>query len=172
MHIRRQPKVSALLRISAVTSALLWFVGITVSGAACFCNCSGHEEACSIHAPHDESEPEPGDTHAVEAHQHATVSHHDDGEAPQGHCGKGGGEEQCRCLTTIQQLSTTMTPLVILKPGSQPVLSISLVCAARVDVVAIARCDSVRPAKPHPWVFTPEVCLGPAFRSHAPPVSV
>jgi hypothetical protein len=27
-----------------------------------------------------------------------------------------------------------------------------------------------RQVKPHEWVFTPEVCLGPAFRSHAPPI--
>lgn len=27
-----------------------------------------------------------------------------------------------------------------------------------------------RQAKPRDWVFTPEVCLGPAFRSLAPPV--
>jgi hypothetical protein len=26
-----------------------------------------------------------------------------------------------------------------------------------------------RPAHTREWVFTPEVCLGPAFRSHAPP---
>lgn len=28
-----------------------------------------------------------------------------------------------------------------------------------------------RQARPREWVFTPEVCLGPAFRSLAPPVS-
>ena len=28
---------------------------------------------------------------------------------------------------------------------------------------------SFRQAKPRDWVFTPEVSLGPAFRSHAPP---
>jgi len=27
-----------------------------------------------------------------------------------------------------------------------------------------------RHARPREWVFTPVVCLGPAFRSHAPPV--
>jgi hypothetical protein len=29
-----------------------------------------------------------------------------------------------------------------------------------------------RQTKRREWVFTPEVCLGPAFRSHAPPVFI
>lgn len=172
MHVRRQPKVSALLRISAVGCALLWFVGITVSGVGCVCNCAGHEKACSVHEPHDAFESEHGDAHAVEARQHATASHHDDGEAPQGHCGKNGCKEQCRCAATIKPLSTTMVPLAVLQSVSKAAIHIALVCPAREYVFAAGRCEPVRPMRPHHWVFTPEVCLGPAFRSHAPPVSV
>lgn len=164
MKVSRQPRISALLRVFAGTGALLWFVGTAVYGIVCVCNCAGHKEACaaSASAVHE---------HAAEAHQHATASHHDDREAPQGHCGKNGCEDKCRC-STIQGFVQTPLAVVIPKPVSQPVLIISILCAVRQHVFAAPPSETLRRAKPRDWVFTPEVCLGPAFRSHAPPASV
>ena len=177
MKVSPQPRVSALLRIFAGTCAWLWLAGIAVRGLGCFCLCAGREGACAAHASrvheHDVvSAQEQGHTHAAEAHQHATASHHGDGEAPQGHCGRNGCEEQCRCSATIQGVVQLPPAVVIPEPVSQPVPNIFLLCAARAHVFAAAKCDPVRPASPRQWVFTPEVCLGPAFRSHAPPASV
>jgi hypothetical protein len=175
MKVSPQPRASALFRIFAGTCALLSFVGIAVCGMGRVCNCTGHGGACAAHASpvHEHAAVSPpheqGHTHAAEAHQHATASHHHDGAAPQGHCGKNGCEEQCRCSATIQAFVQTPPAVVIPKPVSQPVLNISLLCAARQHVFAAPPSETLRRAKPRDWAFTPEVCLGPAFHSLAPP---
>jgi hypothetical protein len=101
--------------------------------------------------------------------QHATASHHHDAATPESCAGKNGCE--CGC-STIQAVITTMTPVVISKPVSQPVLNISPLSVGRQQVFASPPSETLRRAKPRDWVFTPEVCLGPAFRSLAPPVFV
>jgi hypothetical protein len=126
------------------------------------CNCAGHEGACAAHAS-------PVREHAAEAHQHATASHHHDGAAPQGCAGNNGCKEQCCCSATIQAFVQTPPAFVITKTVSQPVLNLSLLCAARQHVFAAPPSETLRRAKPRDWVFTPEVCLGPAFHSLAPP---
>jgi hypothetical protein len=183
MKVSRQPRVSALFRIFAGTLALLWLVSITVFSIGWFCNCAGHEEACAAHASpvhehaavsrHEQAHsPDVEHHHDAKAHQHATASHHDDGEAPQGHCGKGGCEEQCRCSAAIQGFVQTPPVFVIPNPISQPVLNASLLCAGCEHVFAAPLSETLRRAKPRDWVFTPVVCLGPAFRSLAPPVLI
>jgi hypothetical protein len=182
LKVSSQPKVSALLRIVAGTCALLWLVGIAVCGIARVCNCAGHGGVCAAHAspvhehaavsPHEQGHsPKAEHHHGAEVHQHAAASHHDDGEAPKGHCGKSGCDDE-RCCSTIQALTATMTPIVIAKPPSQPVLHKFLLCAAREHVFAVPRSGTLRRARPRDWVFTPVVCLGPALRSLAPPAFI
>jgi hypothetical protein len=180
MKVSRQPKVSALFRIFAGTCALLWFVGIAVCGVGGVCRCADHEGACAVHAgpvqEHDDAESphEQGHSHGAEHHhdaemQHATASHHHDGATPQSCDGKNG----CKCgCSTIQAFITTITPIVLPKPISQPVLNISLLCAAPQQEFAAPPSETLRQAKPRDWVFTPVVCLGPAFYSLAPPAFV
>jgi hypothetical protein len=159
---------------------LLWLVGIAVWGMERVCDFASHEGACAAHAspvqehdavsPHEQGHSHDAEHHHdAEAHQPATASHHHDGEAPQGHCGKSGCEGQCRCSVTIQAFVQTPPAIVIPKPVSQPVLNISLLCAARQHVFAAPPSETLRRGKPCDWVFTPEVCLGPAFHSLAPP---
>jgi hypothetical protein len=155
-------------------------VGIVVWGVEGVCNCASHEGACAAHAStvHENdavSASEQGHSHDAEHHhdaevcQDATASDHYDGAAPQPCAGKNG----CKCgCSTIQALTMTMTPIVIPKTVSQPVLNISLLCAARQHVFAAPPSETLRRAKPRDWVFTPEVCLGPAFHSLAPPAFV
>jgi hypothetical protein len=182
MRVSRQPKVSALFRIFAGTCALLWLMGIAVSGIGRVCTCAGHEGACAAHAspihehdavsPHEQGRSHDAEHHHdAEVHQHATASHHD-GAASQHCAGKNGCNDKCRCSASIQALITTMTPVVISKPISQPVLYISLLCAARQYAFAAPPSEPLRRATPRDWVFTPEVCLGPAFHSLAPPAFV
>lgn len=179
MRVSRQPRVSALFRVFAGTFALLWLVGIAVCGIARVCNCADHGEACAadaspvhkhaaVSARDQGHSPNAEHHHGAQVHQHATVSHHDDGEAPQGHCGESGREDQ-RCCSTMRALTAKITPIVIAKPASQPVLHNFLLCAAREHVFAAPPSETLRRAKPRDWVFTPVVCLGPAFRSLAPP---
>jgi hypothetical protein len=177
MKVSRQPKVSALLRILAGTCALLWFVGSAVSGIGRVCNCASHEGTCAAHAspvhehdtvsPHGRGRSHDAEHHRnAEVHQHATATHHQDGALPQPCAGKNGC--QCGC-STIQALITTMTPVVIPNSVSQPVLNTFYSCAAPPHMFATPPSETLRQAKPRDWVFTPEVCLGPAFHSLAPP---
>jgi hypothetical protein len=156
---------------------LLWLVGIAVGGMNGVCNCASHEVASAAHAsPVHEHEAvsahEQGHSPDAESHQDAdvcqdaTASDHHDGATPQPCAGKNG----CKCgCSTIQALILTMTPVVISKPVSQPVFNISLLCAEPQHVFAAPPSETLRQAKPRDWVFTPVVCLGPAFRSLAPP---
>ena len=148
----------------------MWLVG-TVFSIGCVCNCAGHGEACAsdaspIHEHDAVSAQEQGHTHTAKA------CHHDDGETPQGHCGTNGCDEQCRCSATTQGFVQTPPVFIIQKPISQPVLNISLSCAAREQVFADPANEALRRAKPRDWFFTPEVFLGPAFRSLAPPICI
>jgi hypothetical protein len=177
MKVSQQPKVSALLRIFAGTSALLWLVGIGVCGMARICNCANHEADRAAHASpvHEHGAVFPLEHghsdhsthhHGAEVHQHATPSHHHDAATPESCAGK----DRCQCgCSTIQALITTMTPVVSSKPVSQPVLNISPLCLGHQQVFASPPSETLRRAKPRGWVFTPEVCLGPAFHSLAPP---
>jgi hypothetical protein len=166
-----------LFRIFAGTLALLWLVGITVFSIGRVCNCVDHGETCAadaspIHENDAVSAQEQGHTHTAKAHRHATASHHNDGETPQDHCGKNGCEELCRCSASIQGFVQTPTVFIIPTPISQPVFNPSHLCAAREHVFAAPPSEALRRAKPRDWVFTPVVCLGPAFRSLAPPVFI
>ena len=167
-----------MLRITAGTCALLWLVGIVACGIQRVCTCAIHEIASAAHAspvhehdaaPAHEQGHSPDAEHHLDAEvcQDATAPDHHDGAAPQPCAGKNG----CKCgCSTIQALTMTMTPVVISKPVSQPVLNFSLLCAAPQHVFAAPPSETLRRAKPRDWVFTPEVCLGPAFHSLAPPV--
>ncbi len=174
MKVSRQPRISDFLRLFAGTCALLWLVGIAVWGMEGICNCASHEGACAANAnpvhKHDAVfPPEQVRSHDAEMHQHATASHDHDGAAPQPCDDKNG----CRCsCSTIQALITTITPIVIPKTVSQPVFNMSLLCAAAQQEFAAPPSETLRRAKPRDWVFTPEVCLGPAFHSLAPPVFI
>jgi hypothetical protein len=117
--------------------------------------------ASPVHDEHAAASP-----HQQEHSQDATASGHHDGTTPERGADKNSSK---RCCSTIQALIPTMTPVVIPKTVSQPVLNISPLCAARQHMFAAPPSETLRQAKPRDWVFTPEVCLGPAFRSLAPP---
>lgn len=169
-----------MFRIFAGTCALLWLVGIVVCGVGRVCQCADHDEACaspsgglherdtvSQHGHSHDAEHH----HDAEAHQHATASHHPDAAMPEPCDGKNGCKDT-RCCSTIQAFIATTTPIVLPEPISQPVLNNALLSAAREYVCTTPTRAALGQVKPRDWVFTPEVCLGPAFHSLAPPAFV
>ena len=182
MKVSPRPRVSVLLRIFAGTCALLWLVGITVCGMERIYNCAGHEEACAGHASpihdHDAVSPlEKGGSHDAEhhddaeAHEQAAASrHHHDVAAQHQHGRKGKKcDDEKRCCANIQALIVTSAPMVIVRPVSQPAFNISHLCAALDHALTTPSTEALRQSKTHDCVLTPEVCLGPAHRSLAPP---
>jgi len=137
-----------LLRSFAAVTLLVWVAALVFCAELCSSSGSAadsesthcHAEAADAHHGHDDSSSSP--------------SHH-------GPCGS------ASCLTLKQAL-------IITKAASDfrpPLLLIYNLSAFEVtfDAVEAATQHSFRQARPRDWVFTPEVCLGPAFRSLAPP---
>jgi hypothetical protein len=174
----RQPKVSAAIRAGAALCVFVWVTGIVLCNVERFCNCTGHGQSAHAHeaeATQEQSHSHDAEHHHdAEAHEHAAASHHHDDGAAQGDHGCKGkkcGDEK-RCCSTIQALVVTPTPIVIAKPVTQPALLISLLSVAREHALTAPACGEFRRARSRDWVFTPEVCLGPALHSLAPPASV
>lgn len=175
----RQPKVSAVIRAGAALCVFVWVTGFAVCNLDRLCQCSGHGASGNHHevtAAHEHGHAHDTGHHHddAEAHEHTAASHqHEDGAA-QGddgcHDKKCGDKEVC--CSTIQALVVSPTPILVAKPVTQPALLVSLLCAAREHALTAPACGEFRQARSRDWVFTPEVCLGPALHSLAPPASV
>lgn len=164
----------------------VWVAGTALCNMERYCDCRGDERAgaSDSQSTHDHdiaAVDEQGRSHDAghhhddpKGHKREMASHcHDDGTTQVGHDCKGKNcDNENRCCSTIQALVVTLTPIVIAKPVSQTALLISLLCAAREHMPTTASTKALRQAKPREWVFTPEVSLGPALHSLAPPASV
>jgi hypothetical protein len=154
--------LSPTARLTAVATLLAWLSALGLCSAECFIDIS----QCS-----------PAQHHAaVASHQHADSDHHhhdaassDDADSdhdspcdPQ-ECNNSFCDSLKAVANTGWQASLIHHTLA---------LAYSLAPIFR-DKVLIAPQSSVhfREATERKWVFTPEVCLGPAFRSLAPPLS-
>jgi hypothetical protein len=142
----RQTTLRPLFRWFAVVTLLAW-IG---AQALCQARCSG---AC----PDDSCEPS--------CHEARTSSsHHGDEHIPdQDNCAN------ASCETLKSALSgNTPSPLII--PAFSILYTVTPTALA-LDATAIEPVALFsRDARTRDWVSTPEECLGPAFRSLAPPV--
>ena len=174
-----QPKVSAVIRAGAALCVFVWVVGTALCNVERLCNCPGHVQSAHDHdavAAHEHGHPQDaGHPHDdAEVHEQATASHHhDDGAEQDDHeCkDKKCGDEK-RCCSTIETLVAKTTPIVIAKPVTQPTLLSPLLCGAREHTLIASSIEALRQARPCDWVFTLEVCLGPALHSLAPPAVI
>jgi hypothetical protein len=110
-----------------------------------------------------------------ESHDAQAAHHHDDAAQPHGshghhHGSNDGGQPEDFCCDSLKATPQVGSGFTFLKPdfGKPHWLDfISLVSA-----LTFVQPEAAPPRQPpeRQWVFTPEVCLGPAFRSHAPPL--
>jgi hypothetical protein len=182
----RPPKVSAAIRAGAALCVFIWVTGTALCCVERLCDCAGHDRTSAGHAPpahdhgavaaHEHGHSQDAGHHHdnAEAHEHAAASHHHDDGAAQGDHGCKGKKcnDNKRCCSTIQALVVTPTPIVIAKPVTTPALIISLLRAAREHALTTPTTKALRQSQPRDWVFTPEVCLGPALHSLAPPAFI
>jgi hypothetical protein len=115
---------------------------------------------CSSHCSHAEAD-------GSHSHEHATVaSHHDHCPAPDN---DNHGDSHNSFCDSLNSATLSSGKLAIDKPH----LTIAFVSALFLPAPGFQAKDtkplSFRQAKPPDFVLTPEVCLGPAFRSLAPP---
>jgi hypothetical protein len=146
----RSPANTPLLRSVAAATLLVW-IGALVSCA----------EICSSTGSAADSET----SHRSDRHAEAADSHHHHGDSSEpshhGPCGS------VSCLTHKQALLTSKAPPAF-HPALVPLYTLSALTLPLNTADAPIHA-TLRQTKPRDWVFTPEVCLGPAFHSLAPP---
>jgi hypothetical protein len=145
----REKRLNPFFRSVAAATLCVWLAALVLCTAHCdFGVCHGDEEhpAC----------------HGLEPSQ----SHHDDGDSPAP--AHDDSSTSASCLTLKFALVSDAVPTVV--PSELHVLYTLAPLVFDVTAAESASLHS-RQTKPRDWVFTPEVCLGPALRGHAPPFS-
>lgn len=142
------PHQTPLLRSFAAAALLVWVA------AQVFCAdlCTQATTAVSGQTSH--------------CHAEAAASHHHDGDSQE----PNHDHRPCAaspCQTLKQALLTGKAPLNFYPP-SLPLYTLAPFAPTLNDIAPVVHAKS-RHAIPPDWVLTPEVCLGPAFRSLAPP---
>ncbi len=144
----RQTKFRPLVRVTAVATLFAWLGALALCQTEC---CSG-----------DEHHSASADHHHADAAPHSHSHDHDQGNAP------GSQKESSFCLS-LKSFFHNSSGFSISKPILQPLYELTFALTPSADTAASSILLRFRQAKPADWVFTPEVCLGPAFRSLAPP---
>ena len=166
--ISRQPNIHAGLRIAAAGCIVLWLLASSCCSIGYLCSDDHHpaEAGASETIAHHDS----NHSQEVEAAEHApgAASHPHDSEQPShdSHHHDGGDNSCCSTLIATAQFANSF---VIAKPVLELLNLFCTVFQARDPMLAAGENKPERQAKPRDWVFTPEVCLGPAHRSLAPP---
>ncbi|ODU23917.1 MAG: hypothetical protein ABS95_02665 [Verrucomicrobia bacterium SCN 57-15] len=147
LNMKRRAK-GVWKRTTAAAALLAWVGALAL--------CSADPWLCQC--PSEQGDP----------HSHATAESH-------GHEGRGDRtptdvpHEKGFCASLKSTVLTSVHSLVQ-KPNVVPVWILSSPFLCPNPSTESAECLSVRQAKRVIWVFTPEVCLGPGFRSLAPPL--
>jgi len=146
----RQKQLHPFLRTIAAVTLLFWISALAL--------CAVH---CSLGVGHSESDG--GSCHGSAAAQ----SNHDDHDSPSP---AQHDSSEATCLTLKSALSNG-NALTYVHPAFPVFYTLAPLAFALDSTVIKPTALAFRQARPREWVFTPEVCLGPAFRSLAPPSS-
>ena len=170
----RQPKRPLALRVIAAGCVVLWLVGVSACSLDSLFCCDSHPDTAVAHAGQEDSckSKISGTEDAREANalhsDTAGIHHSDDAEAHSHGSDKHDGKE-CSCCSNLKAVVQIAKPVVFAKPAFHPIPFLGVLLETRAASLALSEIPPNRQAKPRDWVFTPEVCLDPAHRSHAPP---
>lgn len=150
----RQYRLNPLLRIGAALLVLVWLAATGLCSAE---HLIRHVESAGAH----ESD--------------LAVDHHDaapsDADAGHSHDSDKHDGDQHSCCDSPKILPQSAQSSLLAKYDFGKAFSLSALWLAQaVTLVQAHTAPSLRHAAERDWAFTPEVSLGPAFRSHAPPV--
>lgn len=84
-------------------------------------------------------------------------------------CPKPGNAADGSVCATLKSALVDNDPSGTTQPNLSPLYTLALFSIVLETTASAPSAPIFRPAEKHDWVFTPEVCLGPAFRSLAPP---
>lgn len=159
MTSKRQPKLRTSLRVWAT----VWLVAFISATAFC----AG--DLLFSHSHHDEERaatPSDEPSHEHDAAPPGGSAGHSHGSNSSGHDSPDGDS----CCATLKAVSHSSNSPVLPKLDFAKLTFLRLVLPSQDLNISAPENSPPRQARPSEWVFTPEVCLGPAFRSHAPPV--
>ena len=146
----RPTSLSPLLRSLAAVTLVVWLAAQMLCTAHCnFGLCHGEAEHAACH---DSAQPQ-----AHHDHEDSPAPAHDDSSTT------------AACLTLESALVGDSVPAMI-PPELHLLYSLAPVVLALNATATEPAAPSLRRARRDNWVLTPEVSLGPAHRSHAPPV--
>jgi hypothetical protein len=164
----RPPKLPLASRIIAAACVVIWMAGVSVCDLESLfcCESQGGETAehadqqhshDTEHAVADTNEPHnAGDHHSGE-----TEGHSHDSPVPDGKEGS--------CCSTLKAVAQTSTSAVFSKPAPLPISFLYVPVETHSAALALLQSPPNRCVKNCDRILTPEVCLGPAFQSNAPP---
>ena len=162
----RQQKLPLAVRITAAGCIALWLLAVSCCSIGYLCSDDHHHAKAD--APEKVAYQDSDHAQETEAaeHAHGEASHPHDSEQPS-HDSQPceGGSDSC--------CSTLMATAQIIKAFDQPLLQplnfLYPILQARDQMLAAPEAKPLRQAKDREWDFTPQVCLGAAHRSLAPP---
>lgn len=164
----RQPH--PFLRAGAAACLVFWLVCVALCDAEHLFAFDHHKSSAS---------QEHGPSRGILAHQHdaaidgvrQTLSEsdpaHNAGEQSRG---SDRHDENDSCCSTIKAPVPSAKPVVVSKPILNPIAILFCLSDRSVTALPSEENASICQAKSRERIFTPEVYLGPAFRSLAPPV--
>ena len=172
----RQPKLPLALRIIAAGCVVLWLAGVSACNLeALFC-CPSHGSETAAHKDHEHShdtqEAVAGTNHEHDAdadHSHNVEAHHSADAEGRSHNSHKCESKEGSCCSTLKAVVPTARAILFNKPAFHPIPFLGVLLDKHAASLALSQNSPNRQAKPRDWVFTPEVCLGPAHRSLAPP---
>ena len=166
------PKIHVAFRVAAAVTAVFWLL------AASYCSLEhlfgvDHHGPVSAGEEHSfQAETDHGHPHADAAEQSHSEEHDSHGSASHSQESHSHDDKGDLCCSTLQACVYVDQPIVIIQPVVHPLSLISVLLQAHTSVLSELRRASDRPPPSRDWVFTPEVCTGPANRGHAPPAFV
>lgn len=163
----RSLKLPLPSRIIATGCIAIWAAGVSACDLeALFCCDSHGSETVALAAQehsHDTKDTGTNDPHDADAHHSSeTDDHSHDSPMP--------GSREGSCCSSLKAVAQTSTSVDFSKPAFQPISFFGVSMKAYVISPALLVGPPNRHAKSGDRVFTPEVCLGSAFHSNAPPV--
>jgi hypothetical protein len=166
--ISRQPKINVGLRIVAAGCIVLWLLASSFCSVEhLFADDHHHAEAATSETvSHHDGDHSPEAEAAEHAHGEANHPHDSEQASHDSHPHDKSDDACCSSLVATAQLAT---PFVIVKPLLQPLDFLCPILQARDLMLSAPKDEQERQAQPRDWVFTPQLCLGAAHRSLAPP---
>ncbi len=165
-----QAKLPLIPRIIAAGCIVIWVAVVSACDLeALFC-CDSHGSEAVAHADQEHSHDTKGSAAQTNG-PHETDAHHSGDTDGHSHDSSVPGGKDGPCCSTLKAVAQTAKPAILGKPAIFDHIPSFVVPLETHAVLPVHRMDLlILPATCWDRIISPEVCLGPAFQSNAPPV--